>query len=109
MNTANDITPYLGTLLNFRHDLHANPELRYEENRTADKIAAYLQALGLPLHRGLGKTGVVATIYGKGRSKDNPGRSIGIRADMDALPVQETTGAAHASCVPGKIDRKSVV
>ena len=103
MNTANDITPYLGTLLNFRHDLHANPELRYEENRTADKIAAYLQALGLPLHRGLGKTGVVATIYGKGRSKDNPGRSIGIRADMDALPVQETTGAAHASCVPGKM------
>ena len=103
MTTANDITPYLGKLLSFRHDMHANPELRYEEHRTADKIAAYLNALGLPIHRGLGKTGIVATIYGKGRSKDNPGCSIGIRADMDALPVQETTGAAHASCVPGKM------
>ncbi|AQZ98707.1 M20 aminoacylase family protein [Comamonas kerstersii] len=103
MTTANDITPYLGKLLSFRHDMHANPELRYEEHRTADKIAAYLNALGLPIHRGLGKTGIVATIYGKGHSKDNPGCSIGIRADMDALPVQETTGAAHASCVPGKM------
>ena len=84
MTTANDITPYLGKLLNFRHDMHANPELRYEEHRTADKIAAYLNALGLPIHRGLGKTGIVATIYGKGHSKDNPGCSIGIRADMHA-------------------------
>ena len=103
MNNVNDITPYLGKLLNFRHDMHANPELRYEEHRTANQVAAYLQALGIPVHRGLGQTGLVATIYGKGYSKDNPGRAIGIRADMDALPVAEATGAAYASCVPGKM------
>jgi hippurate hydrolase len=45
------------------------------------------------VHRGLGQTGVVTSIYGKGRSKENPGRQVGIRADMDALPVAETTGA----------------
>lgn len=103
MNTVNDFTPYLGQLLRFRHDMHANPELRYEEHRTAAKVAAYLQALGLEPHCGLGTTGVVASIHGQGRSKDNPGPSIGIRADMDALPVQETSGVPHASCVPGKM------
>ena len=103
MNNVNDITPYLGQLLSFRHDMHANPELRYEEHRTADKVAAFLQALGLSVHRGLGQTGVVGSIYGQGRSADNPGPSIGIRADMDALPVAETTGAPYASCVPGKM------
>ena len=103
MNTVNDFTPYLGQLLRFRHDMHANPELRYEEHRTAAKVAAYLQALGLEPHCGLGTTGAVASIHGQGRSKDNPGPSIGIRADMDALPVQETSGVPHASCVPGKM------
>ncbi len=103
MNTANDITPYLGQLLSLRHDLHAHPELRYEEHRTADKIAAFLTALGIPIHRGLGKTGVVGTIYGQGYSKAHPGRTIGIRADMDALPVTEATNAAYASCTPGKM------
>ena len=103
MNHTHDITPYLGQLLRFRHDLHAHPELCYEEHRTADKIAAFLQALGLPVHRGLGKTGLVASIYGTGHSKDNPGRSLGIRADMDALPVQERTGAPYASLTPGKM------
>jgi hippurate hydrolase len=55
------------------------------------------------VHRGLGQTGVVTSIYGKGRSKENPGRQVGIRADMDALPVAETTGAPYASCIPGKM------
>lgn len=103
MTTASDITPYLGQLVSFRRDLHANPELKYEEHRTADKVAAYLGALGLTVHRGLGQTGVVTSIYGKGRSKENPGRQVGIRADMDALPVAETTGAPYASCIPGKM------
>ena len=58
--------PHLGSLLKFRHDLHAHPELRYEEHRTGDKVAAYLQALGLQVHRGLGRTGVVASIHGRG-------------------------------------------
>ena len=103
MRQTPDITPHLGTLLNFRRDLHANPELRYEEHRTGDKVAAYLSALGLTVHRGLGQTGVVATIYGKGRSKDNPGRSIGIRADMDALPVTEINTFEHISQNKGRM------
>lgn len=51
MRSTPDITPHLGSLLKFRHDLHAHPELRYEEHRTGDKVAAYLQALGLQVHR----------------------------------------------------------
>lgn len=103
MRSTPDITPHLGTLLSFRRDLHANPELKYEEHRTGDKVAAYLTALGLTVHRGLGQTGVVASIYGKGRSKDNPGRSIGIRADMDALPVTEINTFGHISQNKGRM------
>ena len=103
MRSTPDITPHLGTLLSFRRDLHANPELKYEEHRTGDKVAAYLTALGLTVHRGLGQTGIVASIYGKGRSKDNPGRSIGIRADMDALPVTEINTFGHISQNKGRM------
>lgn len=103
MQTTPDITPHLGHLVRFRRDLHAHPELKYEEHRTGDKVAAYLKALGLNVHRGLGQTGVVATIHGKGRSADNPGRSIGIRADMDALPVQELNQFGHISTTPGRM------
>ncbi|WP_027016064.1 M20 aminoacylase family protein [Comamonas composti] len=101
MRSLPDITPHLGQLLRFRRDLHAHPELRFEEHRTADKVAAYLQALGLEVHRGLGVTGVVATVRGKGRSAANPGPSLGLRADMDALPVAELNDFAHASRHPG--------
>lgn len=87
----------ISRLTDFRHDLHMHPELKYEENRTADKVAAYLSALGIPLVRGLGKTGVVGSIHGRGRSAENPGPSIGIRADMDALPIQEVNQFGHAS------------
>lgn len=97
MRSTPDITPYLGQLLDFRRDLHAHPELRYEEHRTGDKVAAYLAALGLQVHRGLGRTGVVASIHGQGRDAGNPGRSVGIRADMDALPVAEANTFGHAS------------
>ena len=101
--TTPDITPHLGQLLKIRRDLHANPELKYEETRTGDKVAAYLKALGLQVHRGLGKTGIVATIYGKGRDASNPGRSIGIRADMDALPVTEINTFEHISQNQGRM------
>ncbi|MET1116441.1 MAG: M20 aminoacylase family protein [Comamonas sp.] len=103
MQTTPDITPHLGHLVRFRRDLHAHPELKYEEHRTGDKVAAYLKALGLTVNRGLGQTGVVATIHGKGRSAENPGRSIGIRADMDALPVQELNQFGHISTHPGRM------
>ncbi|WP_034387206.1 M20 aminoacylase family protein [Comamonas composti] len=98
-----DISPYLGRLIAFRRDMHANPELCYEEHRTADQIAAYLQALGLPMVRGLGKTGIVATLRGRGPNADAPERSIGLRADIDALPMQEHNRFAHASQHAGRM------
>lgn len=95
--------PNINQLTAFRRDLHMHPELKYEENRTADKIAAYLTALGIPMVRGLGTTGIVASIYGRGRDASNPGPAIGIRADMDALPVQETNQFGHISQYPGRM------
>ncbi len=98
-----DNAPNINQLTAFRRDLHMHPELKYEENRTADKIAAYLTALGVPMQRGLGTTGIVASIYGQGRSAANPGPAIGIRADMDALPVQEVNQFGHASTIEGRM------
>ena len=80
----------------WRRDLHRHPELAYAEHRTADFVARQLAQFGLEVHRGLGGTGVVGTIRrGTGR------RSIGIRADMDALPIREVSGVAHASSASG--------
>ena len=81
-----------------RRDIHAHPELCFEELRTADLIAAKLSEWGIPVHRGLGKTGVVGIVKGG----DSP-RAIGLRADMDALPMQEFNTFAHASRHPGKM------
>ncbi|MBD5805287.1 putative hydrolase YxeP [Azoarcus sp. Aa7] len=75
-----------------RRDIHAHPELAFEEHRTADLIARRLEALGLEVHRGLGGTGVVGVLKA-GRSL----RAIGLRADMDALPIQERNDFAHVS------------
>jgi hippurate hydrolase len=98
-----DISPYLGKLVAFRRDLHAHPELKFEEHRTADRIAAYLEALGVPVHRGLAQTGIVATIQGRKPAAGAAVRSIGIRADMDALPVQELNSFAHKSSHEGRM------
>ncbi len=81
-----------------RRDLHAHPELCYEEHRTADIVAERLGAWGIPVVRGLGVTGVVGIIK-NGASQ----RAIGLRADMDALPMQELNGFAHASTHAGKM------
>ncbi|HLT79264.1 MAG TPA: M20 aminoacylase family protein [Ferrovibrio sp.] len=82
-----------------RHDIHRHPETAFEENRTADIVAAKLAEWGIPIHRGLGKTGVVGTI----RGKRGEGRSIGLRADMDALNLQEKNEFAHRSIHDGKM------
>jgi amidohydrolase len=103
MQSSPDITPYLGKLITFRRDLHAHPELKFEEARTSDQIAAWLQALGIPLQRGLGGTGIVATLRGNGPDADDPARAIGLRADMDALPVQEANAFEYASATPGRM------
>lgn len=81
-----------------RRDLHAHPELRYEEFRTSDRVADALQGYGYDVVRGLGGTGVVATLRG-GYS----GRGIVFRADMDALPLTEANVFGHASTVAGKM------
>ena len=81
----------------WRRDLHAHPEIAFEETRTADFVARKLAEFGLEVHRGLAKTGVVGTLT----SGDGP--SIGLRADMDALPIAEQTGVAHRSTNAGKM------
>lgn len=80
-----------------RRDIHAHPELRYQENRTADIVATRLKSLGYEVCTGIGETGVVGVLQGKQGS----GRSIGLRADMDALPILERNTFAHASRHPG--------
>ena len=84
-----------------RRDIHAHPELCFEEVRTADVVAAKLTEWGIPIHRGLGKTGVVGIV--QGRDGGTNGKAIGLRADMDALPMQEFNTFAHASKHAGKM------
>ena len=87
-------------MLALRHDLHAHPELAYEEHRTGDIVVAKLTAWGYEVHRGLGDTGVVGTL----RCGDHVnGKRLGLRADMDALPIRETTGLPYASQHDGKM------
>lgn len=93
-----DIVANAAEIRNIRRDLHAHPELAFEEMRTANVVAACLEQWQIPLYRGLGKTGVVGII--KAGTSD---RSIGLRADMDALPMQEDNQFAHASQYPGKM------
>ncbi|MDO9589309.1 MAG: amidohydrolase [Brevundimonas sp.] len=80
----------------WRRDLHANPELGFAETRTAAMVAEHLRALGMEVRTGVGKTGVVGVLRG-GRS----GGTVALRADMDALPVQEATGLPFASTATG--------
>lgn len=93
-----DIIANLEAIRGWRRDIHAHPELRFEENRTADLVANKLGEWGIAIHRGLGKTGVVGII-----EAGNAERAIGLRADMDALPMQEQNGFAHASKHAGKM------
>ena len=84
-----------------RRDLHAHPELGYEEHRTAELIAKQLEIWGISVHRGLGGTGVVGIVHG--RDAGACARALGIRADMDALPLQELNRFDHASRHAGKM------
>ena len=82
----------------WRRDIHAHPELGFEENRTADIVAEKLAGWGIDVHRGLGKTGVVGTLR-----VGNSGKTIGLRADMDALPIHEENAFDHRSRHDGKM------
>ena len=98
MNVIESILADAAAMTAVRRDIHAHPELCFEEKRTADVIAAQLTGWGIPIHRGLGGTGVVA-ILKNGSSK----RAVGLRADIDALPMTEHNTFAHASTQPGKM------
>jgi len=99
MKLLEPMTQWHDEMTAFRRDLHMHPELAYEEVRTAAKVAEKLQEWGIETHTGIGVTGVVGVIRGR---SDN-GRAIGLRADMDALPMPEVNTFAHASCNPGKM------
>lgn len=98
MQLIDPIVEFRAELQRIRRDIHAHPELCFEENRTADVVAGKLAEWGIPVLRGMGVTGVVGMIR-KGASS----RAIGLRADMDALPVQEINTFPHASRHEGKM------
>jgi amidohydrolase len=98
MKLLDPIVAHAAEMAALRRDLHAHPELCFEEVRTADVVAAQLTAWGIPMHRGLGTTGVVGIV--KAGTSD---RALALRADMDALPMQERNTFAHTSQNPGKM------
>lgn len=98
MNVVSEIEVAQEEIRALRQRIHAHPELGFEETQTADLIAETLTSWGIEVHRGLGRTGVVGVLrVGEGR------RSIGLRADMDALPIQELNTFAHSSQNPDKM------
>jgi hippurate hydrolase len=98
MKLLDSIVTRAGAIAALRRDLHAHPELCFQEERTADLVARQLTEWGIPVHRGLGKTGVVGIVKGGTGT-----RAIGLRADMDALPMSEINTFAHASRNPGRM------
>ncbi|MEO8242830.1 MAG: M20 aminoacylase family protein [bacterium] len=99
MPVLNRIAAYAEEMKTWRHHLHANPELSFDCVNTAAFIADRLREIGVDeIHEGIAKTGIVAIINGTGA-----GATIGLRADMDALPIEEITGAPYASTIAGKM------
>ena len=96
MPMTDDISDLLPALTALRHDLHAHPELAFAEHRTAAIVAGALRELGLDVHEGLGGTGVVGVLRA-----GHGARCVGLRADMDALPLSERSDAGHRSTVAG--------
>jgi hippurate hydrolase len=101
MPIVNRIADLHREIAEWRHDLHAHPELMYDVNRTAASVAEKLKAFGCDeVVAGIGRTGVVGVIKGR---KDAPGQVIGLRADMDALPIEEANDLPYKSTVAGKM------
>ena len=98
LGSISRIDEWAEDLTEIRRDIHAHPELGFEENRTSDIVAAKLAEFGCEVHRGLGKTGVVGTLR-----VGNSTRSVGLRADMDALPILEANSFGHRSIHDGKM------
>ena len=98
MKLIDSIVTQAASLASLRREIHAHPELCFEEVRTADLVARKLTEWGIEIHRGLGTTGVVGII-----KNGNSARAVGLRADMDALPMQESNTFKHASTQSGKM------
>jgi hippurate hydrolase len=94
--SATEIEDLIPDLVTFRRDIHSHPELGFEERRTAAAIAEQLRSIGLEVHEGIGNTGVVGVLR-----RGTSARSIGLRADMDALSIQEQTNLPYASVTDG--------
>jgi amidohydrolase len=94
------IRSYHAELKALRHDLHAHPELAFTETRTSVLVAEKLESWGIEVHRGLAKTGVIGVIRGK---QDNSRRGVGLRADMDCLPIHETGDVSYRSQHAGRM------
>ena len=95
LTAADDIDDLLPELVVLRRDLHAHPELAFEERRTAGVVAAALRLLGLEVHEGLAGTGVIGTLR-NGRGT----RAVGLRADIDALPMAEQSRLGTRAAMP---------
>jgi amidohydrolase len=100
MKLIPEIVAQQADMAQLRQDIHAHPELAFEEQRTAHLIAEHLTAWGISVHQGLAKTGVVGTIVGTAGTSQ---RALGLRADMDALPLQEANTFSYRSTHPGKM------
>jgi len=99
-----EIADFEAEMRAWRRDLHTHPELGFEEERTSAFVARQLRAFGLDeVVEGIGGTGVVGVLHGRGGAGDNSGPRIGLRADMDALPIEEENEFSYRSQVPGKM------
>ena len=99
MAVINSIADRQDEMRGWRHLLHQHPELSYEEVWTSNFVAEKLTSFGIEVHRGMGKTGVVGILHSTGSST----RAIGLRADIDALPMQELNEFDHVSQTQGKM------
>ncbi|MGC2200240.1 MAG: M20 aminoacylase family protein [Stellaceae bacterium] len=98
MEIIERIAKFHDDLTSWRHDIHAHPELGFQEERTSDLVAQKLAQFGYEVHRGIGRTGIVGRLH----AGTSP-RSIGLRADMDALPIQEATNLSYRSRHDGRM------
>jgi hippurate hydrolase len=104
MPIVNRISDFQPDIAAWRRELHAHPELMYEVHRTAEFVATKLREFGCDeVATGIGRTGVVGRIKGRKPAQNGDIKVIGLRADMDALPIEEETGAAYRSMVPGRM------
>ena len=102
METSNEIVNIIPEVMTWRHELHAHPELGYEEKWTSDFIVTKLESFGIEVHKGLGKTGVVGILKGLKANQGGGGnKAIGLRADIDALPMTEENNFSYKSKFDG--------